>query len=447
MAEDDIYRSSTQYRLWSFSRSALHELRERTNHLAAARVRAAFPPSAPVPDCLTPSEELALVTYYCKQCLSLGSFLDFPTGVVATATQYLKRFYLTNSPMTYHPKALLPTALFLATKTENHHVPLRDFARRLPRTEPDDVLAPEFLLTQGLRFAFDVRHPHRGLKGAYLELRALADGKGVAPPRSARAGASPADLQREMRRLPPRSTKGEAAATATALADTDKDRDAAPPAALQQRLQDAYGRANESLRGPALLSDAYFHFSPAQIWLGALWAADEPLARFYVATKLPAASGAAPTRQDGGGGGAPLASTKRLVPALQACADMLAAHSDDGAGPSSSSSSSATAAAAAPGARSKDDLVRIDKKLYQCRNPDKLDLVGLNRAQKRDQAGLDGRLDENVAKRRRVEREKGEKEAEEVFGGALKGVGNGGGGEDAGGGEGTTEAEKKEMAA
>ena len=42
MIEDDIYRSSTQYRYWSYTVEALASLRHSTNELAAERVRAAF---------------------------------------------------------------------------------------------------------------------------------------------------------------------------------------------------------------------------------------------------------------------------------------------------------------------------------------------------------------------------------------------------------------------
>ena len=42
MIEDDIYRSSTQYRFWSYTPEALASLRQSTNGLASERVRAAF---------------------------------------------------------------------------------------------------------------------------------------------------------------------------------------------------------------------------------------------------------------------------------------------------------------------------------------------------------------------------------------------------------------------
>ena len=78
--------------------------------------------------------------------------------------------------MTYAPTALLKTALFFATKTENYYFRLTKFADGIGKTTPEDVLASEFLLTQGLRFTFDVRHPFRALEGAVMELQAIARG-------------------------------------------------------------------------------------------------------------------------------------------------------------------------------------------------------------------------------------------------------------------------------
>lgn len=103
MIEDDIYRSSTQYRLWSFTRDSLKSVRSNTNALASERIRAAqlrareahrsaTPSTAgnstPNPsdvegkaeavfdkdvECLTPEEELEFVQYYCEQTLELGN--------------------------------------------------------------------------------------------------------------------------------------------------------------------------------------------------------------------------------------------------------------------------------------------------------------------------------------------------------------------------------------
>jgi cyclin H len=99
MIEDDIYRASSQYRLWSYTEPSLQSLRATTNAVASERVRAALRRSreahqstatsaagTPLPEsntevknkdekdveCLTPEEELVLVRYYCEKTLELG---------------------------------------------------------------------------------------------------------------------------------------------------------------------------------------------------------------------------------------------------------------------------------------------------------------------------------------------------------------------------------------
>lgn len=42
MIEDDGYRSSSQYRLWSYTKNSLTQIRQNTNDIASARVKAAF---------------------------------------------------------------------------------------------------------------------------------------------------------------------------------------------------------------------------------------------------------------------------------------------------------------------------------------------------------------------------------------------------------------------
>lgn len=298
-----------------------------------------------------------------------------------TAIQYIKRFYLYNSPMTYHPKEIMLSALFLSTKTQHFYISLESYVAGLiskagvkPKdTSSEKILAPEFIITQGLRFTFDVRHPHRGLKGVHMELLALAAGQATVP---GNHGDPAAALQSDMLNLP--------------------DTSGGPPKphskeALRARIDAAYASARETLGGAALLTDAYFLYTPSQILLSSLLLADEPLLQFYLGTKVRQAS----------------PHSAKLHSTLRDCAALL------GAGGSAAN-------------ESRDELVRIDKKLYQCRNPDKKDLVGLSRAQKRDK-GAEGELDGGLAKKRRLERERGEKEGEELFGPGLVTRDEGGG--------------------
>lgn len=112
MNEDQRYRTSTQYRLWSYTPESLAALRSTTNQVAAERVKAAIQrarasratstsasgdtseaeqngqnsravsidPGTEV-NCLTVEEELKLVTFYCRQTLDLGDHLKVPTDV------------------------------------------------------------------------------------------------------------------------------------------------------------------------------------------------------------------------------------------------------------------------------------------------------------------------------------------------------------------------------
>ena len=109
MNEDERYRTSTQYRLWSYSPESLATLRETTNQNAAERVREAMKRATaskassttqsaeaseaeqngtPVPmnidgeiDCLTAEEELKLLAFYCRQTIDLGNHMKVPTEV------------------------------------------------------------------------------------------------------------------------------------------------------------------------------------------------------------------------------------------------------------------------------------------------------------------------------------------------------------------------------
>ncbi|KAL9043446.1 MAG: hypothetical protein Q9214_003370, partial [Letrouitia sp. 1 TL-2023] len=378
MTEDEIYRTSTQYRLWSFTPETLTSLRASTNASAAQAVRAAIEglqdgssgskerdetqdddpilhqrKSGSV-DCLSVEEEQKLVGFYCVKTLEFVDFCEYPTVVKATAVQYLKRFYLTNSPMTYHPKEIMPTAVYLAMKTEDNFHYVKSFAEKLPNRTTEDILAPEFLLTQGLRFTFDVRHPFHGLEGGFMELMALTNGKGHAEPLITK---SPQELRDDMMNIG--VAPGASSKTST-------------PKAMITRIQAAHAKAKNTLKTSALLTDAYFFYTPSQIWLSALLLADEPLARFYVDTKLIA-----------------FPELKvRLFTTLQKCADLLR-----------------SSISTKPSREEKKELKRIDNKLVQCRNPQKLDLVSINKTQKRD-PGKEDMLDEKVAKKRKLERER-----------------------------------------
>ena len=262
----------------------------------------------------------------------------------------------------------MPSAIFLATKTENNYISLRAYAEKLPKATPEQVIAPEFLLTQGLRFTFDVRHPQHGLEGGFMELVALARGKAQLQDSN---GKSMKQIQDEMTKLKPKSKSDSQTKTAEDVIN---------------RIQAAYTTTKETLKTSALLTDVYFHYTPSQIWLAAFLLADNTLASFYIKAKLPLSS---PVRE-------------KLMILLSACGAMMA-----------------SSMLVKPGKDEMKELLRIDKKLYECRNPEKVDLVGMNKAQKRDGEAESGGLDEKIIKKRKLERENSMKESEDVFGPPL----------------------------
>ncbi|CAI7626405.1 unnamed protein product [Penicillium glandicola] len=421
MIEDDIYRASSQYRLWSYTEPSLKSLRATTNAVASERVRAALRRSrethqstassaagTPLPEsntdiqskdektveCLTPEEELVLVRYYCEKTLELGETYKppIPTMVRATAIQYLRRFYLTNSPMTYHPKSIMACALFVATKTDNYYMSLRQFADGIPGdTTTEDVIAPEFLLMQGLRFTFDVRHPFRGLEGGVMELQAIAQGQGQPAPHLPHETAE--DLQQGLLSIAPPPV---------------------PSSSMSDRIARAHGTTRELLKSAAQMTDAYFLYTPSQIWLSAFLLADRPLAEFLLDVKLggPVTATIPAPETDENGLVNPLYEIRsKLHHVLTECSALLQSYTPLSSDPAQMKS-----------------LKRIAKKLYHCQNPEKVNLAA---AQKRESTQPSTAVQsdtgvvtsesetERLAKKRKLEQEQIIRRDGDVFGPEL----------------------------
>lgn len=99
---------------------------------------------------------------------------------------------------------------------------LSKFAEKFPKTTGEEILAAEYILCQGIRFAFEVKHPYRALEGAIMELRRLGG--------------------------------------------YDDD-----------RINRAHRKARDILKFSSLVTDAYFHYTPSQIMFASLAIADEGL--------------------------------------------------------------------------------------------------------------------------------------------------------------------------
>ncbi|KAF8213273.1 cyclin-like protein [Mycena galopus ATCC 62051] len=177
-----LYEASTQFKNWRYSSQSLAKVRSSLNAAAVAVIRNTFevdePGSSSAVSFLAPDEELLLVRLYVSKIPQLCGFFRFPEEVEATAVSYLKRFYLKNTVMDWHPKNVMLTALFLATKTTNNPISLEAYTNNIPKTSPSDVLDLEFLVAQSLGFEFAVWHAHRALWGIWLDLQTVPN----APP-------------------------------------------------------------------------------------------------------------------------------------------------------------------------------------------------------------------------------------------------------------------------
>lgn len=119
ISEDERYRTSSQYRLWSFTPEALYELRRKTNQIATDRVHQAVQRAREAHsrlsdtaetdrrsksvltegevDCLTVEEELKLVAFYCRQMIQLGDHLGLPSDVKVCLPNFVYNPFRTDS--------------------------------------------------------------------------------------------------------------------------------------------------------------------------------------------------------------------------------------------------------------------------------------------------------------------------------------------------------------
>ncbi|KAK5111208.1 hypothetical protein LTR62_005236 [Meristemomyces frigidus] len=375
LTEDDLYRASTQFRLWSFSPESLAVLRQKTHELARERGRqygSENNDADGMADHLSKEEELQLVQRYCEQIRTTSDHFKWPVQVKATAVQYLRRFYLSNSVRTYPPKEVYKTVLFLACKTEATHMALPEYARRIS-TAPEVILAPEYKIMQALRFTLDVRQPYRGLKGVLMEMLNMAQGMVGQVEGVETKGAK--QLQQDMLLLEQPGHHDRTPWKAPSSGKMEVKH-------ITDRINAAYSAAKALLDGPALLTDVYFLYTSSQILLAALHLADEPLTSFYLNTKLPLTSDLRP----------------RILGTIAACADILQTFSTDQI-------------------LTKEGRDGLEARLEKCRDPATRDLVKAHAAAKR---GSESDEEEKIRKRKAA-REKHEREGDDFFGPSIGG--------------------------
>ncbi|KAG1439061.1 hypothetical protein G6F56_012418 [Rhizopus delemar] len=109
-----IYEESTQYQHWRFSPEQLWDIRNKRTTETIERVKKMSErletdgqENRSDNDYLSAKEELALCRFYEKQLQGMCKHCKFSDMVMATAVIYMKRFFLYNTVMDYHPKDIL----------------------------------------------------------------------------------------------------------------------------------------------------------------------------------------------------------------------------------------------------------------------------------------------------------------------------------------------------
>jgi len=190
---------SSQAQNWRFNTKQIEDMRRQGNQAASKRLEdiwkmeRSLPPVEGEPSSSSSSdsinfttvlEEQALIRYYLTRVHHLVKAFMLPEAVEATTITYIKRFYLRNTCMDYHPKNIMLTCLFLAAKAESNPVPLKHFSTKLAGKDAtasaiqeyfETVQKLEFLVSQSLDFQYMVHGAHRALHGQLLDIQQVGN--------------------------------------------------------------------------------------------------------------------------------------------------------------------------------------------------------------------------------------------------------------------------------
>ncbi|OWZ24074.1 Cyclin-H [Phytophthora megakarya] len=128
----------------------------------------------PLLEFLSPEQETLLREFYEEKIQESCSaqFLRTSDKVKCCAMLLFKRFYLSNSVMEFHPKYLVPTAIYVAGKVEEQYMSVDTVADQL-HVDHKFIIGHEMILLEGVRFQLIMYHPFRTLLGFLDDFRAF----------------------------------------------------------------------------------------------------------------------------------------------------------------------------------------------------------------------------------------------------------------------------------
>ncbi|PRD32273.1 UNVERIFIED_CONTAM: Cyclin-H [Trichonephila clavipes] len=172
-----MFSTSAQAKSWMFKNSSeLNKKREAANLIFIKGRSKGMNEDSIKKFFLTSPEEKVLYKHYesilHKFCLKFQP--PMPKNVVGCSFQYFKRFYLNNSVMDYHPKDIVVTCVYLASKVEEFNVSISQFVANVKgdrEKATEIILNHELLLMQQLNFDLSVYNPYRPVEGFLIDIK------------------------------------------------------------------------------------------------------------------------------------------------------------------------------------------------------------------------------------------------------------------------------------
>ncbi|RLN96486.1 hypothetical protein BBJ28_00000610 [Nothophytophthora sp. Chile5] len=130
---------------------------------------------SPLLEFLSADQEALLRDFYEQKIVESCSaqFLRTSDKVKCCAVLLFKRFYLSNSVMEFHPKFMVPTAIYVAGKVEEQYMSVDTVADQL-HVDHKFIIGHEMVLLEGVRFQLIMYHPFRALLGFLDDFRVFA---------------------------------------------------------------------------------------------------------------------------------------------------------------------------------------------------------------------------------------------------------------------------------
>lgn len=172
-----MFQTSTQKSNWIFKDELdLNALREDANSKFVARFGSHMDPDERDAFFLNANEEH--IIQKCHEYMLRDFCHKFQPPmtkyVFATALNYLKRFYLYNSVMDYHPKEIMVTCLFLACKVDEFNVSLAQFVANIKGNQSRAstvILNNELFLMEQIKYNLKVHHTFKSIEGFLLDIK------------------------------------------------------------------------------------------------------------------------------------------------------------------------------------------------------------------------------------------------------------------------------------